>query len=244
MKYSPSLLAGLVLAPAVHAGMVDVAVVDAATRVRLPTYSHQGTTWVQGTPNAPYALKVTNNAPHRVMAVLSVDGVNIVTGETASPTQTGYVLNAGQTAYISGWRKSMTHAAGFHFTGLEKSYAARTDRPANVGVIGVAVFREKPLTYDTYRAADGVANSEIQRTFEKSASPRAVAQGLGTGHGASHYAPTNYTDFERARDTPDVVLAVRYDSYKNLVKRGIIPVNPGFADPNPFPGKFVPDPPL
>ena len=36
----------------------------------------------------------------------------------------------------------LNEVAAFYFTQLPDSYAARTDRPDNVGVIGVAVFRE------------------------------------------------------------------------------------------------------
>ncbi|MEO9068615.1 MAG: hypothetical protein ABI281_10855, partial [Caldimonas sp.] len=56
---------------------------------------------------------------------------------------TGYVLAPYQTAEITGWRKSYSEAAAFYFTALPDSYAARTDRPDNVGVIGAAVFRER-----------------------------------------------------------------------------------------------------
>ncbi|MSQ19550.1 MAG: hypothetical protein EXR39_08310 [Betaproteobacteria bacterium] len=75
------------------------------------------------------------------MAVMPVDGVNVVTGETATPQQSGYVFAPWQTYDIAGRRKSQNEIAAFYFTALSDSYAARTDRPQNVGVIGVAVFR-------------------------------------------------------------------------------------------------------
>ena len=80
----------------------------------------------------------------RVLAVMSVDGVNVVSGDTASPSQSGYVLDACECADINGWRKSLARTAAFYFTELPDAYAARTGRPDNVGVIGVAVFRERP----------------------------------------------------------------------------------------------------
>ena len=78
------------------------------------------------------------------MVVLSVDGVNVITGETASVGQTGYVLDPWQSYDIAGWRKSDTAIASFVFAALGDSYAARTGRPGNVGVIGMAAFLEKP----------------------------------------------------------------------------------------------------
>ncbi|MBL0163667.1 MAG: hypothetical protein IPP82_08530 [Xanthomonadales bacterium] len=75
--------------------------------------------------------------------VLSVDGVNAVSGETASANQSGYVLDAWESTEINGWRKNLDEVAQFNFTSLPDSYAAQTGRPANVGVIGVAVFTER-----------------------------------------------------------------------------------------------------
>jgi hypothetical protein len=76
-------------------------------------------------------------------AVAVVDGVNVTSGATAAWGQTGYVFNPGQDYRITGWRKSDTEVAAFTFTASPNSYAARTGRPANVGIIGVALFRER-----------------------------------------------------------------------------------------------------
>src|SRR5215467_3521226 len=109
----------------------------------LPIYWHQGRRYVVGKPGNEYAIRVRNTGGGRMLAVMSVDGVNVISGETASPSQSGYVLAPGETADIAGWRKSMSRTAAFYFTALPDSYAARTGRPDNVGVIGVAVFRER-----------------------------------------------------------------------------------------------------
>ena len=55
------------------------------------------------------------------MTVVSVDGINAVTGETASPDQNGYVLSPHQSFEIAGWRKSMNEVAAFYFTQLPDS---------------------------------------------------------------------------------------------------------------------------
>jgi hypothetical protein len=120
-----------------------VQLVDRDSGETLPVYRHQGDFWVAGRPGARYAVSVRNSTPGRVLGVVSVDGVNVVSGETASWEQTGYVLSAWQQYDITGWRKSNAEVASFHFTASPASYAARTGRPAHVGVIGVAVFREK-----------------------------------------------------------------------------------------------------
>jgi hypothetical protein len=75
--------------------------------------------------------------------VVSVDGVNVLSGETATTQQSGYVVTRREKLAIRGWRKSMGEIAAFYFTSLGDSYAARTGRPDNVGVIGVALYRRK-----------------------------------------------------------------------------------------------------
>ncbi len=132
-------------APAHAVGrLADVNVIDRESGAVLPVYRHQGEHWVAGRPGARYAVSVRNATGARVLSVISVDGVNVVSGETASWEQTGYVLAPWQATDITGWRKSDAEVAAFHFTASQASYASRTGRPDHVGVIGIAVFREKP----------------------------------------------------------------------------------------------------
>ena len=144
MMSALALSAATLAAPAQAIGrLVDVDVIDRDTGAQLPVYQHRGEWWIAGRPGARYAIQVRNAAPGRVLGVMAVDGVNVISGDTASWEQTGYVLSRGQSAQITGWRKSDAEVAAFHFTALPNSYAARTGRPDDVGVIGVAVFRER-----------------------------------------------------------------------------------------------------
>jgi hypothetical protein len=118
--------------------LADINLVDRDSGETLSVYRHQGEYWVAGRPGARYAVSVRNALPGRIMGVVSVDGVNVVSGQTAAWHQTGYVLGAWQQYDITGWRKTDNEVAAFHFTALPSSYAARTGRPAHVGVIGVA----------------------------------------------------------------------------------------------------------
>lgn len=137
-------LALLSAAPAHALGqLAAVQVIDRDSGETLPVYRHQGDLWVAGRPGARYAVSVQNSTHGRVLGVVSVDGVNVVSGETASLDQTGYVLSPWQQYQITGWRKSDAEVAAFHFTAAPGAYAARTGRPGHMGVIGVAVFREK-----------------------------------------------------------------------------------------------------
>lgn len=123
--------------------LADVTVIDRNTGATLPLYRHRGEYWVAGQYGARYAIAVRNKLGERVLAVTAVDGVNVLSGETAAWDQTGYVFSPWQHYQVTGWRKSSNEVAAFEFSALGDSYAGRTGRPGNVGVIGVALFREQ-----------------------------------------------------------------------------------------------------
>ena len=123
--------------------LADVTVVDRNTGATLPVYFNKGEYWVAGAPGARYAIAIRNKLGERVMAVTSVDGINVVNGATAAWGQTGYVFGAYYNYQITGWRKSNSEVAAFEFAAASDSYAERTGRPNQVGVIGVAVFKER-----------------------------------------------------------------------------------------------------
>jgi len=134
---------GLTAAASAFADPVDLTVVDRETGQPLRVWRHHGRLFVAGEPGARYSLRVTNHTDGRVLVVMSVDGVNILTGETAGYDQRGYVFRPHESYDVSGWRKSNTEVAAFTFAPFSDSYAARTGRPSDVGVIGMAVFKEQ-----------------------------------------------------------------------------------------------------
>jgi len=127
----------------------------------LPVWRHGGELWIAGTPGARYGVRLVNRSGERLLAVVAVDGVNIVSGETAGTGQRGYVLSPWGRASLTGWRKSEHEVAAFEFTSLADSYAARTGRPGDVGVIGVAVFRERPQPLAVQEPARDARQGEL-----------------------------------------------------------------------------------
>jgi hypothetical protein len=225
----------------------------------LPSYLHQGRRYVIGKPGNEYSIRVRNQSGGRVLTVMSVDGVNAISGDTASTSQTGYVLSPYESADIAGWRKSMSNTAAFYFTTLPDSYAARTGRPDNVGVIGVAVFRERPrrvVEQQLERLDRREAARDAAEPMAKAAKPAgagalnseapAAQPSLGTGHGRSESSHASYTQFERASTVPEQTITIYYDSYQNLLAQGVPVGAPRVArwQPDPFPdrGRFTPDP--
>lgn len=254
MTRLPIRIAALLLAfmalPVRAGPLVDVAVVDRDHGHALPQYPHAGDRWVAGMPGHRYALRLTNTTGARVLVVVSVDGVNAVTGQTAAPNQAGYVLDPWETTEITGWRKSLDDVAQFVFTDPADSYAARTGRPRNVGVIGVAAFRERepgwrrpPITHSeaVAEAAAPQANDAAKRESRAQS-----AQGLGTGHGEREWAPVGSTTFVRSGRQPVQVSEIRYDAPRRLRAMGILPRPHHHIEedaPRAFPGGFVADPP-
>ena len=186
--------------PSTHAGsLVDLAVVDRDTGETLRTYSHHGKVYVAGMPGHRYSVRMTNRTSGRVLTVLSVDGVNAITGQTASTSQSGYVLSPWESAEIAGWRKSDDEIAQFNFTSLPDSYAARTGRPANVGVIGVAVFTERVYRRDR---EDDLSRNEAPPAPASSASEgiagRAQAPAVDAAKSVAQPAPREAQAEKRA----------------------------------------------
>ena len=241
------------LPPGHDPGPVHLSVIDRDDGQPLHQYRAQGQRWVAGQQGHRYSVRLRNAGPTRVLVVLSVDGLNAITGEVAAPGQTGYVLNPWQTADIHGWRKSSQEVAQFVFTDPGRSYAARTDRPDNIGVIGIAVFNEagalsaqrRPaIARPQARPAPAQAEAAMDAAASRMASA-APAPALGTGHGQREQSQVRDTDFERATRMPAQTVEVRYDSTRNLRARGILvtPAAGEAARPQAFPAQYVPDPP-
>lgn len=245
--------------------LVEVSIVDRDTGQWLRQYPHRGDTWVAGTPGNRYSVRLTNTTGERVLVVLSVDGINAVTGQTASPSQAGYVLEPWESAEIAGWRKSLDDIAQFVFTDLGDSYAARTGRPRNVGVIGVAVFQESRPRYYPAPAPSLSRGREYERDAAKSAAApavegrmrehaaqeqaadRATRQSMGTGHGQREWSPVGRTRFVRATRSPAQISQLRYDDAHRLISLGAMPQQyPRYQRrapvPQAFPHGFVADP--
>ena len=228
--------------------LVDVQIVDRTTGKTLETWRHHGRLYVVGVPNNRYAVSLKNRTGKRVLTVLSVDGVNALSGESALTSQRGYVLSARQRMEVAGWRKSQNEVAAFYFTSIADSYAGRTDRPDNVGVIGVAVFREyeppPPVISDDVAPGAARSGAGAMKKAARSPSPVAAQESLGTGHGERIESKVTTVDFRRASKSPAEIVKIYYDSRANLVAKGVIPKNPRHPrEPQPFPENYVPDPP-
>jgi hypothetical protein len=199
----------------------------------VPTVSHAGKTYLPvrrlGTE---YEIRVWNHGPRRIAAVVSVDGLSVITGKPASESQPGYLVTPYSHVLIKGWRRSLDAVAAFRFVERDKSYAALIGRPENVGVISLVaieeqVWRPRPALESKDAApAAGRALGEVGKT--------------GTEYGREIDSRAYYVPFVRSNNKRSVTLY--YDTVEALREAGVPVDRP---TPVPFPGdaEFAPPPP-
>jgi hypothetical protein len=115
--------------------------------------------FVAGTPGRKYELKVTNLTNSRLELIVTVDGQHVVTGAPGDPYRNhGIFCHVGDSFTVT--RANMLHSRGLVF-GLPDRCVLPV--PGNVGVIGIAAWREKvPYGPDDIRPLD---------TFERTGAP-------------------------------------------------------------------------
>ena len=139
-----------------------------AEGIPLAGFTESARAFVVGRKGERYGIRVTNQTSERFEVVATVDGPDVLDGRSGSFAKRGYLLDAYSSIEIDGFRRSTTEVAAFRFGSVKDSYAARTTDDHNVGVIGVAVFRE-------YRAADRARIEENRRRDEADPFPRRFA---------------------------------------------------------------------
>lgn len=110
---------------------------------RIPEYGHRGKTFVEGRRSHRYEIKFKNSRAERVLAVPTVDGLNVIDGNPHHDNSPGYVVQPYSSLTVSGWRKSLSEINYFEFTDRSGGYATKTHGGQNSGVIGLQVWAEK-----------------------------------------------------------------------------------------------------
>src|SRR5580658_2409239 len=186
---------------------VRLAVIDRDTGQPLKVWRRDGRLFVAGAPGHRYGLRITNYTDRRVEVVMSVDGVNIVSGETAGYDQRGYIFDPHESYELDGWRKSLEEIADFTFTRQSRSYASLTGRPQNVGVIGIAVFDERTQPVVAERAAPAPPSYIAPPPYvAPAASP--PASDRASGNAATSVTEMAVTAERRERPNQSVPVAV------------------------------------
>jgi hypothetical protein len=109
----------------------------------LSMFAKGGRYYVLGDAGDRYIIHVTNPTASRVEAVITVDGLDVIDGESGDLRKRGYVIQPYGDLSVEGFRTSTTDVATFRFSAVGDSYAERKGKGRNVGVIAVAIFEEQ-----------------------------------------------------------------------------------------------------
>lgn len=112
---------------------------------RCKQYNHNGRLYIEAKQGSEYVIEVKNNSWPRILAVCSVDGLDILNGKPAVEDAPGYVISGYCSSKFDGFRLSNDKVAKFVFDYKNTSYAASKGDGSerNVGVIGARLFTEK-----------------------------------------------------------------------------------------------------
>ena len=199
--------------------------VDEAGQV-LPTFNHQGRTFVLGASGRRYQVRVRNDSGRRAEVVVSVDGRDVVDGGPSSLEKRGYLVEAHGEVVIDGYRLNQNAVAAFRFGSVSRSYAALEGDARDVGVIGVAFFPERsPLpapSRDLLSREKSAGADSAPRSEEAPGAARAERRpGLGTAFGEERDSRVQQVSFQRASARPEVMLSLRYDDRAGLLAAGV-----------------------
>ena len=104
---------------------------------------HRDRFYVHGNAGERYTIRITNPTASRIEAVVSVDGLDVIDGESGDLRKRGYVVPPYGEIRIEGFRTSTADVATFRFSSVNDSYAGKKGKARNVGVIAVALFEEQ-----------------------------------------------------------------------------------------------------
>ena len=132
------------------------------------THFKDGKTYIEAKEGSEYEILIKNNAGGRALVVASVDGLNVLTGESASTEDSGYVVNGYSNCKIKGFRYNNDKVGAFKFSKKSKSYAKskHDGSESNCGIIGVAIYGEDvPTQTWTPPGTTSPFNTPIHRTW-------------------------------------------------------------------------------
>ena len=146
-------------------GLVSVSLeVDGRTAPLYPAPDGSGRYYLEAWRGLRYAVRLANRTGERLGVLLTVDGLNAISGERSpagsrSPGRM-YVLYPWDDTVVQGWRTSLEDVRQFTFVDEERSYATRSGKGGGrLGWIEVEIYRERrpvarPWPYWPYRPDD------------------------------------------------------------------------------------------
>lgn len=118
-------------------------------------YFYKNRVYIEAKHGTEYELEIKNNTWGRILCLSSVDGLNVLSGETATDDDAGYVIPSYSPLKIKGFRYSNNEVAAFKFVDKWSSYAQAirgAEASQHCGVIGFKLYNEitiySPITWN------------------------------------------------------------------------------------------------
>lgn len=237
---------GLFEAPAT---LVAVSVqIDGRPASLYPAPNGSGRYYLEARTGSRYAVALANRTGERVGVVLTVDGLNAISGERDTGRGRMYVLDPWQSTRVQGWRSSLQEVRQFTFVDERRSYAARSGKAnEKMGWIEVAVYRERralaqvrPYPYPELPRTSPIEEQQNGARAQAPAAPEASsakdeaeigarAEGdsklrsyPGTGWGRRTHDPVVLVSFDPEPE-PRECVTLRYEYRSALVALGVLP---------------------
>jgi len=233
--------------PETPAALVAVSLaIDGRPASLYPAPDGSGRYYVEACRGGRYSVTLANRTRERVGIVLTVDGLNAISGERDFGLGRMYVLDPWQRTSVQGWRTSLSEVRQSTFVDERASYAARAGKAnEKMGWIEVAVYREHralaqvqpphPLPQRPAPAdeQEGRGRAEANAAPEPSSArdaPDAPAAGAaakarsypGTGWGERTHDPVMLVSFDPEAN-PYERVTLRYEYRPALVALGVVP---------------------
>jgi len=194
--------------------------------------------YVEAVKGERYGIRIRNNTARRVGVVVAVDGRNIISGEKSflKGNERMYILGPYETETYDGWRTAKDTINRFYFTKPGDSYAGAFGDYSAMGVVAVAVFREREVPSQHSRVPDreksgkGTEDGSVpgepgegsgEAGAPRSPAGRQSAESAGTGFGDETYSPSIRVRFNPERRVAERHF-LKYEWRDTLCMRGII----------------------
>jgi hypothetical protein len=221
-----------------------------------PAPDGSGRFYLEARRGSRYGVTLANRTGERVGVVLTVDGLNAVSGQRDEGIGRMYVLDPWERTTVRGWRTSLQEVRQFTFVDERASYAVRSGKAnGRLGWIEVAVYREHrpwvrsrlreapPVPWPADDATEGAASAESKsapappaaaspagRAAENTYAPQRDARSFpGTGWGPRAQDPVALVSFDPEPSAAERV-SLRYEYRSALVALGVLPRPPVCPD--------------
>ena len=190
--------------------MFDIQINGKAIR----TFSHEGNTFIEGRVGTEYSIKLTNNSSSRRLFVISVDGINVISGKEAiKDSHNGYIINGYDSLNLKGYRINDDEVAAFKFVKSKDSYSNdRTKSTINNGVIGVNVYDEK------YTVLNDLFIKKMREEYEKNNQADKLTPYPSPPYNPEPWHDPNPYQPYRYNDTTSYTSKLSHNSGKNMLR--------------------------